>query len=168
MKIFLIGFMGSGKTTLAKKLALRMGYDLVDLDHELEKSLQCTIAEYFQSHGEKAFRELESKTLKEFDYPENCVVATGGGAPCYFDNMDWMNSNGTTVYLQMSSAALAQRLYNGRAKRPLLKDLSEDEIENFIDNKMLERNAFYGQARLKVDGFNLTPDSLHALLIAGG
>lgn len=167
MKIFLIGFMGSGKTTLAKKLALRMGYDLIDLDHELEKGLHTSIAEFFKTHGEQAFRELESKTLKEFGYPENCVVATGGGAPCYFDNMEWMNSHGTTVYLQLTTPALAQRLFNGRAKRPLLKDLSEEEIEDFIDQKMLERQAFYSQAQLKVDGFNLTADALQAMLIAG-
>jgi shikimate kinase len=167
MKIFLIGFMGSGKTTLAKKLALRMGYDLIDLDHELEKVLNTTIADFFKEHGEQAFRELESKTLKKFAYPENCVVATGGGAPCYFDNMDWMNSHGKTVYLQLSTPALAQRLYHGRAKRPLLKDLSEEEIENFIDQKMLERQSFYNKAQMKVDGFDLTADTLHALLIAG-
>lgn len=167
MRIFLIGFMGSGKTTLAKKLALRMGYDLIDLDHELEKSLNMSISDFFKVSGEQAFRELESKLLQEFEYPENCVVATGGGAPCYFNNMEWMNANGTTVYLQLSTPALAQRLYNGRAKRPLLRDLSEEEIEDFIDQKMLERRPFYSQAQLKVDSFNLSPDALQAMLIAG-
>jgi shikimate kinase len=160
MKIFLIGFMGCGKSTTGKKLAKRLGYDFIDLDHEMEKQTGSTIANYFALHGEDAFRQLESGTLKEFDYPTNCVVATGGGAPCYFDNMDWMNSNGLTVYINMSPAALAQRLEKGRAKRPLLRDLSEEQLIAFIEGKLAERDGFYSRASMIVNGVNLSADNL--------
>lgn len=99
MRIFLIGFMGCGKSTLGKKLATKLGYDFIDLDYQLEKQMGTSIGNYFAANGEEAFRKLESKTLKEFDYPINGVIATGGGTPCYFDNMDWMNSNGITIYM---------------------------------------------------------------------
>jgi shikimate kinase len=160
MKIFLIGFMGCGKSTTGKKLAKRLGYDFIDLDHEMEKQTGSTIANYFALHGEDAFRQLESRTLKEFDYPPNCVVATGGGAPCYFDNMDWMNSNGLTVYINMSPVALAQRLEKGKAKRPLLRDLSEEQLIAFIEGKLTERDGFYSRASMIVNGVNLSADNL--------
>lgn len=165
MKVFLIGFMGCGKTTMAKKLSLKMGYQLIDLDQEIELSIGESIGSYFEANGEQAFRELESKSLKRFNYPDDCVVATGGGTPCYYDNMDWMNSSGITVYLEMPSIALAQRLYNGRAKRPLLKDLSEDQVQNFIESKMVERDPFYQKAKIKVSGLNLSADDLKSRLL---
>src|SRR5690349_8405249 len=108
MKIFLIGFMGCGKSTMGKKLAVKLGYDFIDLDHQIEKNLGTTITAYFAENGEEAFRKLESETLKNFDYPSNSIIATGGGAPCFFDNMDWMNANGLSIYIEMPAAALAK------------------------------------------------------------
>src|ERR1700750_2431868 len=90
--VFLIGFMGCGKTTLGRKLASRMGYPFIDLDHVLEAKAGMTIAEYFNAFGEDAFRKLESEILKQTDYPENAIVSTGGGLPCFFDNMAWINA----------------------------------------------------------------------------
>jgi len=95
--IFLIGFMGCGKTTLGRKLASRLGYMFMDLDHVLEAQVGMTIAEYFSKNGEDAFRKLESEVLKQTRYPENAVISTGGGLPCYFDNMQWMNAHGKTL-----------------------------------------------------------------------
>jgi len=166
MKIFLIGFMGCGKSTLGRKLATRLGYTLIDLDHQIEKIANSTIANYFSANGEDAFRKLESETLKTLDYPKNCVVATGGGTPCYFDNMDWMNANGLTIYIEMTPLALAKRLEQGIAKRPLLSNLSEEGIIHFIENKLEERNVFYKKAKYCLNGISLTPEQIHALILA--
>jgi shikimate kinase len=166
MKIFLIGFMGCGKSTLGRKLAARLGYTFIDLDHQLEELAGTTVANYFSAHGEEAFRKLESDTLKAFDYPKNSVIATGGGTPCYFDNMDWMNANGLTVYIELSATALAKRLENGIEKRPLLKGLTEEALIAFITGKLAERDGFYRRARLIMNGINLTPDALQAAIMA--
>ncbi|MBE9602847.1 shikimate kinase [Pedobacter sp. MC2016-24] len=166
MKIFLIGFMGCGKSTHGKKLALKLGYDFIDLDHQIERNLGTSIAAYFAEHGEQAFRKLESETLKTFNYPQNCVVATGGGAPCFFDNMDWMNANGLAVYIQMTPLALARRLEHGKEKRPLLKDLDEAGLVAFIEHKLAEREADYSRAALIANGINLTADDLRALVLS--
>lgn len=164
MKVFLIGFMGCGKSTMGKKLAKKLGYDFIDLDHEFERHTEGTVGSYFAAHGEEGFRKQESKLLREFNYPANCIVATGGGAPCFFDNMDWMNRNGVTVYIEMTPLALAKRLENGKEKRPLLKDLDEVQMIAFIEDKLAERAKFYNGASLKVDGINLTADDLGATL----
>ena len=119
MKIFLIGFMGSGKTTLGRKLASKMGYEFIDLDHKLEQQVELSIAEYFSFFGEDAFRKLESTVLKKTPYPENVIISTGGGLPCYFDNMDWMKANGKVVYIKLSPKTLADRLESGKEERPL-------------------------------------------------
>lgn len=166
MKIFLIGFMGCGKSTLGKKLATKLGYDFIDLDHQLEKEIGDSVGNYFALHGEDGFRRQEKKTLQEYDYPANIVVATGGGAPCYFDNMEWMNANGKTVYIEMSPAALAKRLEGGKEKRPLIKNLSEEELICFIEAKLAEREPFYKQAAIVADGISLTADALRALLLS--
>ena len=158
--------MGCGKSTMGRKLAKQLGYDFIDLDQEIEKRTDTTIGNYFSANGEMAFRELERKTLQEFDYPLNCIVATGGGAPCYFDNMDWMNANGTTVYIEMSPLALTRRLEKGKEKRPLLKDLNETQMIAFIEGKLAEREDYYKRAKLIVEGINLSADALSALIIA--
>lgn len=166
MRIFLLGFMGCGKSTLGRKLATKLGYDLIDLDHQIEKITGGTVAQYFSAHGEDAFRKLESNTLKELEYPNNCVVATGGGTPCFFDNMDWMNENGLTIYIEMTPVALAKRLEKGIDKRPLLRNLSEEELIHFIENKLSERNEFYKKARTTLNGINLTADTIRAVILS--
>jgi len=166
MKIFLIGFMGCGKSTLGRKLATKLGYDLIDLDHQLEKITGITVADYFAAHGEEAFRKLESDTLKSVEYPKNCIIATGGGTPCFFDNIEWMNENGTTVYIEMPAPALAKRLESGIAKRPLLRNLTPEGVIGFIENKLAEREGFYTKAQLILSGINLTADAIRAEILA--
>lgn len=156
--IFLIGFMGCGKTTLGRKLASRMDYPFIDLDHVLEAKVDMTIAEYFSAHGEDSFRKLESEILKQNDYPVNAIISTGGGLPCFFDNMDWINAHGRSIYIQLPAKTLAQRLSNEKNKRPLLRDKQGDELVVFIDQKLNEREIFYKQASIIADGLSLTAE----------
>lgn len=164
MKIFLIGFMGSGKTTLGRKLAARMGYEFIDLDHKLEQQVELSIAEYFQIFGEDTFRQLESELLKKTPYPDNAIISTGGGLPCYFDNMDWMKANGKSVYIKLSPKTLADRLETGKEERPLLQDKHGDALVAFIEQKLGERERFYSQASIIVDGLSLTAEKLEQVI----
>lgn len=156
--------MGSGKTTFGKKLASAMQVPFIDLDHVFEKQEGCTIADYFARFGEADFRREEAAVLRTTDFPEDAVISTGGGTPCFHENMDWMNANGRTVYLMLPVKTLAQRLMPSLHTRPLLAGKSEDELEDFIREKLEEREAFYDLAELRVPGINLTPAALQDML----
>jgi shikimate kinase len=160
MRIFFIGFMGCGKTTWGRKLANHLGVEFMDLDHIFEDKVGTTITEYFTTHGQDAFREMESSILKETDYPENVVVSTGGGLPCFFDNMQWMNANGQTLYIKLSPKTLAERLDKGKTTRPLVQGLHGDELIAFIADKLAERERFYEQATHIVNGIDLSVERL--------
>ena len=162
--IFLIGYMGSGKTTLAKKLASKLELPFIDTDDEIVKQIGMSITEYFQLHGEEKFRELERKQLLK-TAQQNAIVSTGGGSPCFFDNMQWMNENGISVYLQMSPKSLFDRLSQSKPnKRPILIGKTEEELFNFITEKLTEREPFYQQAHLIIDHINTPIDDLIILL----
>jgi len=161
--VFLIGFMGCGKSTKAKQLANRLNCPVIDLDAVIVEQEGKTIAEYFAENGEAAFRQLESDTLKNYPYPPTCVVATGGGLPCFFDNMEWMNANGKTVYLQMTPPQLVSRLHN-REKRPLLKGMDDEQLLAFVEMKLEERNQFYNQAQIVINAFDLDAEILEEQL----
>ena len=163
--IFLIGFMGCGKTTLGRKLASRLDYEFIDLDDIFEEKVGMTITEYFSAFGEDAFRKLESEVLKQTKYPENAVVSTGGGLPCFFDNMDWMNAHGKTIYIKLSPKTLANRLENEKDQRPILSDHG-DNLAAFIAGKLAERDKFYDRASVIADGLSLTAGKVEQLLIS--
>jgi shikimate kinase len=162
--IFLVGFMGCGKTTLGKKLANRLGYEFIDLDHVLEAKEGMTIAEYFSQYGEAKFREEESILLKQMEYPENAIISTGGGLPCFFDNMEWMNSHGRTFYVKLSPRALAERLDKGKTTRPVLQGKTGDELIAFIEEKLSEREPFYSKATFIVNGIDLTSEKAEQII----
>ena len=163
MIIFLVGFMGCGKSTKAKQLAQRLNCPVIDLDAVIVEEQGQSIADYFAANGEASFRELESKALKTYAYPETCVVATGGGLPCFFDNMEWMNAHGTTVYLQMTPPQLVSRLHN-REKRPLLKGMDDEQLLEFIIKKLEERNPFYNQSKVIINSFDLDAEKLEEVI----
>ncbi|MBL1409831.1 shikimate kinase [Sphingobacterium faecale] len=149
--IFIVGFMGSGKTTLGKKIAAAMGRPFVDLDHEIVAHIGMSIPEYFNMHGEIHFRVLESEFLKK-QKGKNAIISTGGGTPCFFDNMQWIVENGIALYLQHSPKSLWSRLSKSDVnKRPVLKGLNGDELLTFIETKLEERIPFYSQAQVSVD-----------------
>lgn len=165
MRIFLIGFMGCGKTTSGKRLAAALNCEFYDLDHQITAVAGMSIPLYFEAHGEDAFRLLERKTLQEFPYPADCVISTGGGTPCFFDNMEWMNANGLTVFIDMPPLALAKRLEQGKYKRPLLKDLDEQGMVKFITEKLQDRLPFYNNARVIISGVNLNVQLLKEVVL---
>jgi shikimate kinase len=149
--IFLVGFMGSGKTTWGKKIANALNIPFVDLDHEIVESIGMTIPDYFKLHGEESFRKLENEFLKQ-QAGRVAIISTGGGAPCYFDNMDWINENGLSLYLYHTSKSLWARLSQSDVnKRPVLKGLTGDELLEFIDSKLKERADFYEKAHIKFE-----------------
>lgn len=162
--IFLVGFMGCGKTTLGRKLANRLGYEFYDLDELLEEQVGISIADYFSEHGEASFRELESRVLKQTPYLANAIVSTGGGLPCFFDNMDWMNKAGHTFYVKLSPKTLADRLEHGKANRPVLQGKHGDDLVAFIEEKLTERDVFYTRATFVVDGLGLTADKAEQII----
>ena len=164
MKYFLVGFMGCGKTTWSRKLAAKLGYEFIDLDHVLEAKAGMSIAEYFSSFGEDSFRKLESEVLKQTEYPENAVVSTGGGLPCFFDHMQWMNTHGQTLYIKLSPKTLADRLTNSNTVRPVLQGKQGDELVEFITGKLAERESFYLQAAHIVEGIDMSVEKLEAAL----
>jgi len=156
MIIFLIGFMGSGKTTVGKKLANRLQYAFVDMDQFIQEKEGRTIEELFEKEGEDFFRTLESKYLRSLPAgPAGLVVATGGGLPCHDENMRYMIENGLTVYLQLNPGQLYHRLKHAKYKRPLLKDKNEEEVMRYIKQKLEERAPYYNQAQLTYDASNL-------------
>ncbi len=158
MRIFFIGFMGCGKSRMGKKLAAKLDRPFIDLDHQMENIFGLTIPQMFEAYGENGFREKERDTLQNPDYDKDIIVSTGGGAPCFFDNMDWMNQNGMTVFIDTPTTALADRLINARVERPLIKGKSYNELIYFIENKMIERRPFYEKAQIILKGVDLTPE----------
>lgn len=149
--VFLVGFMGSGKTTLAKKLANRLGIRFMDLDQLIVSQIGQSIPDYFTQYGEEAFRILEKDVLRAMEDDQPTVVAVGGGTPCFHDNMQWMNTRGQTIYLQMDSRGLWRRLAQSDIKkRPLLKGLEGEELHDFIDEKLKLREPYYLQAQYHI------------------
>jgi shikimate kinase len=126
-----------------------------------------SIVEYFELYGESAFRDLEREVLQKTDFPENVIIATGGGAPCFGDNMSWMNENGLVAYLSLSPKALASRLENSKTDRPLIRNLKGDELEGFISTKLAEREPFYSQSKFVVSASDLTAERLAFYLNLG-
>lgn len=144
--IFLIGYMGCGKSTLGRSVSALTGMQFIDLDGYIEGRFHRTVSDIFAERGESGFREIERAMLHEVGEFEDVLVACGGGTPCFFDNIDWMNSHGTTVYLDTSIDKLFTRLKRGRHKRPLIADKSDDELREFIVNALESRMAHYSRA----------------------
>ncbi len=138
--------MGSGKSTVGKELAQTLNLQFIDLDSYIEERNFKTIPEIFASEGEDGFRKAEQKALHEVSEFENIVIATGGGAPCFFDNMDHIKKTGTSLYLEGSPRILAERLMNSKTERPLIKGKTEEELIAFIDETLAKRNNWYKRA----------------------
>lgn len=154
-RVFLIGYMGAGKTTVGKVLSERLGLSFIDLDHYIEGRYHKTVGQLFAERGEDEFRDIERRMLREVAMFEDILVSTGGGTPCFFDNMDFMNESGKTVYLKVSVDELAKRLEICKTTRPVLKGRSGDELKQFIDDSLQKREPFYTKASLVFDAENM-------------
>ncbi len=157
MRIFLIGFMGSGKSTMGRALAASLNLTFIDLDTYLEERYFRTIPQIFAEEGEGNFRRKERKVLEEVALFDQVIVATGGGAPCFFDNMELMNRSGFCIFLDVDAESLIYRLTHARVERPLIKGKSTDELRLFIDELMQKRRPFYEKARYILKGKEILP-----------
>jgi shikimate kinase len=142
--------MGSGKSTLGRRLAEHLNLQFVDMDHYIEMRNHKTVPQIFADEGENEFRKKERKALDELSEFSDIVIATGGGAPCFFDNIEVMNKTGKTIYLNIDPSILADRLLKSKTERPLIKGKSCEELVAFIDETLNKRNHFYKQAKFHV------------------
>ena len=159
-KIYLVGYMGAGKTTAARRLASRLGWQVADTDAMFEEKYKISVCDFFNKYDEPLYRKLESEVLKSTEAMENTVISTGGGTACYFDNMEWMNRHGVTVFLHISEKAVVERLLHAKRKRPLAEGKSEAELTEFVRQHYTSRLPFYEQAKITVKSENLDLDSL--------
>ena len=164
MRIFLLGYMGTGKTHLGKLWAVQHGMSFYDLDHEIEQNAGMTIREMFEKHGEHYFREKEREVLHEFENKDKFILSTGGGTPCFFDNMQWMNKKGITIYLNTSIPILAERLLKEKAHRPLIQNLTNEELIPFIQNNINKRNKFYTQSNVILDTETIAANTFEEIM----
>ena len=163
-RIFLIGFMGSGKSTHGSKLAGMIGYSYVDMDRLIEHTAGMSIPAIFREHGEAVFRKWEHDILLELCRREKVVVSTGGGAPCHGDMIRIMNKHGCTIYIRLSPPALKKRLLHSKTERPLIEGKSEEELLNHIERLLESRETYYTQARYTVEGVGLQTGRLAELV----
>lgn len=146
-RIFLIGYMGAGKTTLGKAFARSMGLTFIDLDWYIEERFHKTVRQIFEERTEEGFRELEKRMLHEVADFEDVVIATGGGTPCFFDNVEYMNQKGETVFLDVSQEVLFRRLKVAKQQRPLLSQKNDEELRVFIADALGKRLPHYSKAK---------------------
>lgn len=164
MRIYLIGFMGSGKSSLGRRLAKKLAYPFVDLDQEVENHSGMSIPDIFLRFGEGHFRQLEQQALLQTVSHHKAVIATGGGTPCFFENMQFINEHGVSVYLRMSPASLAFRLEHAQISRPLIKEYSGEALLQYIEEKLKEREQCYMQARCIIKGETVKVDQIVSLV----
>ena len=156
-RIILIGYMGAGKTLLGKALAESLNIRFINSDSDIEQQTGMSVGQIFEQYGEDYFRNLEQEYLKNFDPQESFVLATGGGTPCYNDQMTVLNALGITVYLHCSNETLFSRLKNEREHRPLIAGLSDDELRESIQYRMIQREGIYQKAQI------ILPETEHTI-----
>ena len=156
--------MGSGKSTLGKRMAARAGWLFEDLDSRIEKAEGRSVDSIFSESGEDYFRNIEASELRKITDNKNIIIACGGGTPCFGDNMDFMNDKGTTIYIKHNTATLRQRIYNAKKLRPLVRGMDENELDAYIREKLSEREKWYNRAKIIVDGLKAEPGRLVDLI----
>ena len=160
MRVYLVGYMGSGKSTIGRELASMLGLTLIDLDHYLENKYFKTIPQIFAEEGEDSFRRKEQAVLHEVSTFDSVIVATGGGAPCFFDNMEVMNRTGFCIFLDVDTEELVERLTLAKIERPIIKGKSHEELADFIDGMMEKRRPFYEKAKYILKGKNISAEQV--------
>ena len=152
MKIFLLGLTGAGKSTVGKLLANKLSYPFIDLDEVIRFETRRTVEEIFEKDGEEYFRQLEKKFLQKVASVDRRVIATGGGTPCYADNMDFIKNNGLSIFLYTPLYLVIDRLHESDAsQRPMIKGKSKEELQEFLSSKFSERLPYYSRADFAID-----------------
>jgi len=164
MRVYLVGYMGSGKSTVGKQLAALLGFSCIDLDVVFEQTYRLAIMDFFKKYDEIAFRQLERKLLFETFSLENHVISTGGGTACYLNNMELMNSQGLTVYIKMHPKSLFVRLKNSKRLRPRTSGLVDDDLKLTIENDLIARKKFYEMANFQIKGEDIEVGAVAKLL----
>ncbi len=164
MRYFLVGFMGSGKTYWGRKWSETHGLKHFDLDEEIEKQQGKTIPEIFEKQGEVAFRKIERDTLKQFLELDDFILSCGGGTPCFFNNMKTMNKAGVTIYLKTSPADLALRLKDEKETRPLIAGMDNHVLEEFISEKLQQREPYYSLSMYHLPGKFATEENFQRII----
>lgn len=160
MKLYLIGFMGSGKSAYGQQLAQQLNWDFVDLDERVTEQAGQRIPALFEQEGEDSFRQWEQQALYSTATLNYTVIATGGGTPCFYDNLNWMQEQGTTVYLKMLPDKLIKRLKKEQQQRPLIKDMRQKALQQFVHQQLAERASYYLQADIVIDPVDFPPKAL--------
>ncbi|MBB6372371.1 shikimate kinase [Chryseobacterium shigense] len=161
MVISLIGYMGSGKSHISKILSDKINFKLIDLDKEISRRNKLTIPEIFEKKGEIQFRKLEREALEEIlASEENVVLSLGGGTPVYYNNMEIINHSSTSVFLRASVNTLYERLSKQKEKRPLIANVPDEDLQEFIAKHLFERNVFYSKAQFNVNTDSRTPEDI--------
>ena len=166
MRLYLLGYMGSGKSRVGQNLADFLGFDFMDMDDYIEERYRISIHDFFDKYGEGAFRIAESKILKETITRDDIVIATGGGTPCYFDNIDFINEHGISVYLKVEPAILAERLHGSRKKRPVISNVRKEDLDHVIVQQLYERELYYIKARHVIDVSFMEGDEIEKAVLA--
>jgi len=162
--VYIIGFMGSGKTTAGKKLASLLGWSFIDLDKKIEDHTEKTIPEIFSQNGENYFRGIEAQLLRKQNYCTDTVISTGGGTPCHSENMDFMVETGLTVYLKLTPSELKSRLSGSKGERPLIKGLDKEKLQSFIEEKLADREKWYDRSDIIIRGIDFDINLLLSLV----
>jgi shikimate kinase len=165
MLIFLVGFMGSGKTHWGKRWSEAYQITFIDLDDAIEAAEGKTIPDIFAIHGEAYFRDIETKTLREFSQQKNIIIACGGGTPCFHNNMQWMNENGTTVYITSPADVIMKRVMVQQDKRPLLRDMNPIELLAYIEQTIKNREPYYTQAKITLVENDITDETFQTEIL---
>jgi len=155
MNIFLVGLMGSGKSFWAQRLSSLLKMPSFDLDKEIENAEGKSIPEIFAEKGETYFRQKENEVLKTFAAKKNFILATGGGAPCFHNNINWMNDNGITIWIDEPLSTIASRLKKGKFHRPLIANIADESLEDFFYEMREKRKPFYSKAQYHLDSSDL-------------
>jgi shikimate kinase len=165
MRLFIVGYMLSGKSTFGKKLAKLLNYTFVDTDKYIENLYKLSVEGIFNKYGEKVFRVLEKKIIEDLKQMDNIVVSTGGGFVCFNDNMKWIKENGVSIYLKLTPEAIISRHKVAKRPRPLLQNKNDKELLEFIRQTLREREFYYQQSDFIFDALNLKPEEIIKIIL---
>ena len=159
-RVYLVGFMGVGKSTIGKKLGHKLNFEFIDLDYIFEEKYKISIDRFFHKYDEELFRKMEHELLLATFEKPNAVISTGGGTPCFYGAMDKINQAGISIYIKMQPSAIAYRLSSARRKRPLIDNLPKEDLQKFIAEKLKKREPVYQKAHIHINGMNVHIDEL--------